>query len=199
MPRHKPKENNCVCQECGKAFHLKPYKTATNRGRFCSRDCQHPKRHLSIADRFFDLVGAKTETGCIHWNGPIDKTKGYGSFHATIAGKKPLGAHRISYELMVGPIPKGLYVLHRCDNRICINPTHLFLGTHLDNIADCNAKGRQARGEKQGNSKLTTDDIHEIRRRCQNGESQRSIAELFGVRQSAISRIFLRIDWKHII
>ncbi len=195
MPRHFV-ENNCICQRCGKHFHQKPSRIAKGKGQFCSLDCKFPNRHDSIADRFFGCIGEKTIRGCILWGGSVDTSKGYGTFF--MPGSRPTGAHRVAYELMVGPIPEGLYVLHRCDNRLCINPTHLFLGTHQDNIADCVAKGRQARGEKQGFSKLTADDIIAIRRRCQDGESQRSIAEEFGVCQQSISNILRGVLWKHV-
>ena len=70
---------------------------------------------------------------------------GYGQFR--LAGRPQL-AHRVAYEQLVGPIPNGRHVLHRCDTPLCVNPAHLFLGTHTDNMADMTIKGRQSRGEK---------------------------------------------------
>src|SRR5262245_56294238 len=89
----------------------------------------------SVKRRFWSKV-QKTET-CWLWTGA--KTRGYGAInidhHAVLA-------HRVSYELHIGPIPDGLYVLHRCDVHACVRPDHLFLGTHLDNIQDMVLKKR---------------------------------------------------------
>ncbi len=94
------------------------------------------------------------------WTGG-KQVSGYGmAYHHDENGKsvyKP--AHRASYELTYGPIPDGLDVLHRCDNPPCVNPAHLFLGTHAENMVDRNTKGRQARGERHPHAKLTAEDV----------------------------------------
>jgi hypothetical protein len=79
-------------------------------------------------------------TGCLLWLGKVG-TDGYGLFKV---GGKRRAAHRVSYEIHKGPIPPGLWVLHRCDTPACVNPEHLFLGTHADNMRDMVAKGRMA-------------------------------------------------------
>jgi len=85
-------------------------------------------------------------TECWHWMGP-DNGKGYGRI--TYEGRMQM-VHRLSYRAFVGEIPEGMYVLHRCDNRACINPEHLWLGTYHDNMQDCIAKGRHVkRGQKK--------------------------------------------------
>lgn len=195
MPSHLI--NNCVCERCGKGFYIRPSYIAAGCGNFCSKECRFPNQHSPLVDRFFDLIGRKTESGCVLWAGRVHKRNGYGLINPDNSNRS-LGAHRLSYELMIGPIPDGLYVLHRCDNRLCILPTHLFVGTQLENMQDCVAKGRQARGEMLGRSKLTVESIMEIRRRCGNGESQYLLATHFGVCQQVISDIKRRKTWKHV-
>ena len=96
-----------------------------------------------MRERFWSKVN-KTE-GCWLWTG--GKNYGYGQFWD---GRKPQQAHRISWGIHCGPIPDGLWVLHRCDVPSCVNPAHLFLGTHTDNMRDAATKGRLAIGERNG-------------------------------------------------
>ena len=107
-------------------------------------------------------------------------------------------AHRASWLIHRGPIPKGIHVLHRCDVPGCVNPDHLFLGTHLENVGDMVAKGRQCVGEKNGGSKLTTKDVLDIRSARSRGESLASLSARFGVRENAISRIATGKRWGHV-
>jgi DNA invertase Pin-like site-specific DNA recombinase len=119
----------------------------------------------------------------------------------------------MAWELAYGPIPPGLHVLHRCDNPPCCNPTHLFLGTNNDNIADRvkknrSAKGafhwtayrqdRIARGERKGNAKLTEADVVEIRRLRAMGVYQTEIAKMFNISRGAVYAIQEGKNWKHI-
>ena len=96
-----------------------------------------------IADRFWEKVNKETPSGCWEWKNSV-KGNGYGQFftHFESEGRKCLSAHRFVWSLVNGPIPDGLWVLHKCDNRICVNPDHLFLGDRRDNMLDCAAKGR---------------------------------------------------------
>jgi len=106
---------------------------------------------------------------------------------------KNLLPHRISYELFFGDIPEGLLVLHHCDNRPCCNPSHLFLGTHQDNEDDKSHKGRQAKGEMNGNHKLTDAQVSEIRHRYARygigGENMYVLAKEFEISPKQICRI----------
>jgi len=107
-------------------------------------------------------------------------------------------AHRVSYSIFKGGIPAGLSVLHRCDQTLCVNPEHLFLGTQQDNITDAQAKGRLARGSKQGLSKLTDADVRCILWSRRLGMTQTALAKRFGVCQATIYEILSGKNWTHI-
>lgn len=156
-----------------------------------------PKRK-SIVDRFYKLVD-KTSI-CWNWIGSKYKN-GYGSFGVGIWREgtfKNAYAHRISFELHNGPIPPGLCVLHKCDNRGCVNPSHLFLGTQAENIRDMVMKKRHDFGEKNAMAKLKESDIHEIRKLSHEGMTQKEIASHFPVKEDAIGAIIRGENWKHI-
>ena len=105
-----------------------------------------------------------------------------------------MAAHRFSYQLHYGAIPDGLFVCHKCDNRGCVRPEHLFVGTAKDNTADMLKKGR-ARG---GTPKLTTNEIKNIKEMLIHGVLQKNIANKFGVSISCISAISVGIRHKHV-
>lgn len=157
------------------------------------------RRHgLPIQDRILLSVRFRSATGCWEW----EKSRlldGYGIIR--IDGRNVL-AHRASYEAFRGPISAEM-VCHTCDNPPCCNPWHLFLGDNSANQKDRVLKGRWAppvdlRGSRHPKSKLTEDDVLAIRQRFSVGESQSTLARVFGVSQSMISLIVLRKKWAHI-
>ena len=133
-------------------------------------------------------------TGCFLWTG----TTTGGGYGRVRRGKRTHYAHRVAYELFVGPIPGGMNVLHRCDTPACVNPDHLFLGTPADRVRNRDEKGRAAAGEQHFRARLTEDDVRTIRARAAAGETQRPLAREYGVDQATISNIVTRKSWKHV-
>lgn len=146
------------------------------------------------------------ENDCMLWTGTKLKN-GYG--HMGVNGKLML-AHRLSYLLHYGILPKNLHVLHKCDNPSCVRPDHLFLGTDKDNARDCINKGRDTcfkkgmksvadnRGTKSKKSKLTEDKVIEIKIRLRENQTVASIARLYLISPSIISGIKNGYRWKHV-
>jgi len=126
--------------------------------------------------------------GCWNWTGSIN-FHGYGQ---KMIAKKNFRAHRIFYQKYKGRIPAGLCVLHKCDNKKCVNPEHLFLGTDQDNATDCIRKGRTARGSKQHVSKLNASQVLQIRK---DRRPQKLIAKAYGVTPTCIMYIQKRRNW----
>jgi hypothetical protein len=126
---------------------------------------------------------------CQIWDGGIT-VHGYG--YVYLDGKQEK-AHRVAWQLYRGEIPQGLCVLHHCDIRLCVNPNHLFLGTRSDNLRDMTEKGRRVSGERHGMSKLTADQVKQIR---ESNETQAKIATNFGVSRSLVGFIKQNKRWK---
>ncbi len=155
------------------------------------------KTHLDLTfeERFWRFVGKGEEDECWPWKGARLEA-GYGHF---VYNKQPLKAHRVSFEITHGKIPEGLCVLHKCDNPPCVNPKHLYAGTHKQNSFDRDSKNRGAKGETQGASKLTTAEVLEIRRLHASGKyNQKDIATMFNCNHSNVNQIVNRKSWKHI-
>lgn len=148
--------------------------------------------------RFFSKVtiGAGMNP-CWQWTGSRTKQNkdGHGQ---TWDGTRKVVAHRFAWELLVGPIPDGKRLLHRCDNPICVNPRHLFPGTLSDNVRDSIAKGRWfiARGEQNGFHKLTARAVRFIR--THPLLSAKSLARRFNVSRNTINNVWSRRRWAHI-
>lgn len=146
------------------------------------------RRTTPIAERFWPKVDKRGPDECWEWQAYV-LPNGYGLIGRGRAGEGMEYAHRQSYLLAHGDIPPGLFVCHRCDNRRCVNPSHLFLGTIADNNADAAAKGRSALGERNGMAKLTDAQVREIRSLKAAGIPQADLARNYGVGPMQISRI----------
>ena len=140
---------------------------------------------------------------CWEWLAGLFST-GYGTFeHGEKGNHKPLKAHRVSWEIANDEIPNSLWVLHECDNRKCVNPNHLFLGTRTDNVRDMWAKGREYRvsmhGEKHFKHKMTDDKIKYIRGRFLIGDiTKAELGREMGLDPTTIRDIIKRKTWRHV-
>lgn len=150
--------------------------------------------YFSTEERFWASVDKRSDDECWNW---MRKVYGSGYGHLSVNGKHNVKAHRYSWMLHYGEIPEGMLVCHTCDNRKCVNPKHLFLGTQKDNIADRDRKGRRnkALGERHGNSILTESLVREIRSKAKQGMVQREIAKYIGIDYRLINQIILRRTW----
>lgn len=221
-----------TCEICGATFEKFPSLAHQKR---CSQKCYGVTRRgerIPLAERH----AAKTnydgpvpahcpELGqCWLWTGGR-YTSGYGIFGLGARGAGTKGAHVVAWELANSQtVPNGLWVLHKCDNKLCVRPTHLFTGTPSDNEQDMIQKGRAAwqtdptfsyqrrgdthwmrsqpervpRGEARSQAKLTDQGVREIRLRCAAGESKASLARTFNVSEGLIRSVVFRRCWKHV-
>lgn len=135
-------------------------------------------------------------TGCWNWTASTIG-KGYGQ--CNVRHLKERYAHRVSYQAFKGEIPDGIDVLHTCDNKLCVNPRHLFLGTKEDNAQDMKAKDRHLYGERNTEVKLTEKQVLRIHRLYETGGfSTYQLADRFGVRQGTIWKILHGHRWAHV-
>jgi hypothetical protein len=148
-------------------------------------------------ERFWKKVNKKDDDSCWEWNGARTKN-GYGSYTCQKIPFTRYLAHRIAYTLAKGKLNN--LCCHTCDNKLCCNPSHLFDGTHHDNLQDAGNKGRlgKVKGEKHPRSKLKTTDIKTIRKLHLQGLSLRKIASQFNVDNKTIRNILKKKNWRHV-
>lgn len=150
-----------------------------------------------IEDRFWAKVDKRGPDECWIWTANR-LPKGYGLFRVE---DKMVKTHRLSYEMHKGPIPKGLWVLHTCDNPPCVNPTHLWVGTNAENVADKETKGRgnHPRGAKHGRATISEATAREIRATHAAGlSSTKALAERFGIATHIVHDVVHRRSWRHV-
>jgi hypothetical protein len=143
---------------------------------------------------FWERSIPEPNTGCWLWMAGLSSS-GYGSVNR---GEVKKSSHVVAWELTHGPVPKGRWVLHRCDNRPCVNPDHLFLGTPAENSADMVRKGRQITlsGEASPSAKITAKDAAEIRGLKQAGESYAALARKYGIHPATVWHIVTGRNWR---
>jgi len=207
------------CSECGSKTMRFPrdFKRHRPEGFFCTPRCQHDFRSKNrmgqLGYNYIDgrstkikkekptiaeIIKSKSVSGnggCINWIGYKIKS-GYGRI--TISRTQHL-AHRLSWQINIGPIPNGIDVLHKCDNPSCVNHKHLFLGTHKENMKDMKEKNRSCAGEKHPKRKLSNKQVLQIRDMYKTGNlTHLDISKKFGIARSGVSRIINKKLWRHI-
>jgi hypothetical protein len=153
---------------------------------------QDASRRAAILARFWAAVQRPDAKACWVWTGSTN-SRGYGLF--LLIGRTRVRAHRLTWLLSRGEIPAGMEVCHSCDNTLCVNPDHLFLGTHRDNHLDSVRKGRK---RAWGLQKLNAAQVVEIRARCAAGERQKDVGRAFGIARNTVSGIVNRKTWSHL-
>lgn len=216
MPEH-------ICLQCSQPFHVQVNQLRNGRGIYCTRDCMlayqrlHGRKTRPIETRFWKHVDKTSSPhGCWLWTGAL--SHGYGSFY--IAPGLKSHAHRAAWELTHGPILPIIFVCHNCpggDNRACVNPGHLFLGSNSDNIQDAVKKGTfhfgerhwsntdpekhrrtRPRGTSVHTSCFTAEDVYLIRS-LKGQHPARVVAAPYGVSTNAIYDIWRGKTWKHLV
>lgn len=171
MPKGVSEPRTVACRTCAQ-----PFAVTNAASRYCSVECN-----------FAAWAAAPNEAGCRLWTGAKDRN-GYGVFWGD-------RANRVAWERKNGPIPAGLMVLHACDVTACVEEDHLMLGSGAANMIDRDRKGRQARGERNGNAKLSAIQIAEIRKAKAEGVTGSELAVTYGVDRSTINRASNGASW----
>jgi hypothetical protein len=155
---------------------------------------------MTVAQRIKKHISINQTTGCWEWIGAMYKSTGYGKINVGVRRsgiQKMTGAHRAAYNEFCGSIPSGMFVCHSCDNRRCVNPKHLFLGTHRDNMDDMVAKGKK-RGSSNPSARLDEKSVMKIRNLFRCGASCREIAKMYCVNRGTIYDVVTSRSWKHV-
>jgi len=198
-----------ICKTCNKTYKVECWRKTSN---YCSNECRNKKASTWLLKTSFQIDKATDEEkkqrlkdnfeklvirkdGCWEWKGRSEK--GY----AKMSCRKALGAclgHRASWIIHYGNIPENMSVLHRCDNAICTNPNHLWLGFNEDNVNDMLSKKRNPIGSKVGTAKLNESQVKDIKNLLNKEITCRQIADKYNVTVQAIALIKKGINWKHV-
>jgi len=172
--------------------------------KFCGVKNNQGKSYCDFGCRFKKYTSLKKENGCIEWKGSRD-VYGYGQFCIKSENEtknKFVFAHRESYRFFNGELPEKLNVCHRCDNPCCVNPKHLWIGTHQQNHKDMHKKGREEHGAPKGkfchSAKINEEKVRIIRKMLNAGYSQTEVGRIFGIGQASVWKIKNWISWKHV-
>jgi hypothetical protein len=156
-------------------------------------------RKLESLEQKFNKHLNKIEGGCWEWTSKLHQ-HGYGLIAHGYPNNKDYRAHRVAWNLYYGEIPAGIFVCHKCDNRKCCNPEHLFLGNQSDNMKDAASKGRVKRGVEHHSSTASPELVLEIRKRYDSGQSMKAIHLDLNppFKYQATVKICKRMRWKHL-
>lgn len=206
----------CICEVCQKKYQYRNSKNRPN-SRFCSNECKKTKVHTWVkgnpycfkwetaseeekwkrVKQGFEKKVIKNHDNCWGWKGNTHSSLGYGRVQYNNKHKMK-AAHNISWMIHRGIIPDGMRVLHKCDNPICTNPDHLFLGTQYENVRDMVYKNRQAKGSKCGLAKLNEEKVKEIKNLLEKGVSAAILSAEYGVSKTVIFNIKNNKSWRHV-
>jgi hypothetical protein len=151
-------------------------------------------KYLSVTDAFYRQISPEPMSGCWIWTGP-ENGRGYGRVQArTITGRRSVYAHHFALEIERGiRVAPGQVVRHKCDNTFCVNPDHLLVGTHSDNVADRQERKRQSWGLNHPRQRLSEEDVRDIRRRAL---TQKEYGRKYNISDSHVSRIQSGNKWR---
>lgn len=187
---------NCRCK-CGRVVSVKSIRLTRGKAVTCEPCVAELRAELyeqHLTERFLKSIRI-TDSGCWEWQ----KSRWESGYGKVGVYRQIVAAHIVSYRLFRGPIADGLFVCHECDNPPCVNPDHLFLGTHQQNMDDMVAKGRQTRGVLNSHAKITEDQVQEIRHLyAAGGMTQKDIGARFGITKSNVHLIVCGLAWKHV-
>lgn len=192
----------CTMDGCSKTVYPKSLKKGLCRTHYNQQDLQKRRKpdfkslqEETIEEKFWKKVKRQNADDCWEWQSALDKD-GYGNFFFR---KQKVRAHRYSYALHHHAIVAKQYVLHKCDNRKCVNPNHLFLGNAKSNYDDAKEKARNTRGSLSGLAKLDEDKVaYVLTSHSQHFKSQQQLADELGVTRQAIGYILRGATWKHV-